>query len=246
MRWSRGESVVEEPPGGGLFAQPPGMLCRGHRFVGESCPVFSEIFFHDQQRNEPFPATVVELSCEVVRMVDDLLGLFGVRDVVIDLLLQVGVVVPHFDVVVAGAQASFHEPGFVARPGHHGDRIGGHDPPDVAGDVVAFERHDELRIEVGVERDLFCCTCFLGTVSAAGIRRVDAGIVPNVSMKRRRCSLLLTDPRKITRSAFSVKRNFVVQPDVQTTAVQIEQYGVVSFVGSYLPRSIFRALMIVG
>lgn len=160
--------------------------------------------FHDQQRNEPFPTTVVELSCEVVRLIDDLLSLFGMRDVVIDLLFQVGVVVPYFDVVVAGAQASFHEPGFVARPGHHGDRIGGHDPPDVAGDIVALERHDEFRAEVGVERDLFCCTCFLGAVSAAGIRRVDAGIVPECFDEAPTLLATLNRSPEITRSAFSV------------------------------------------
>lgn len=41
----QGESVVEKLPGGSLFALPPGMLCRGHRFVGGSCPVFSKYFF---------------------------------------------------------------------------------------------------------------------------------------------------------------------------------------------------------
>ena len=183
-------------------------------------------------------------------MVDDLLGLFGVRDVVIDLLLQVGVVVPHFDVVVAGAQASFHEPGFVARPGHHGDRIGGHDPPDVAGDVVAFERHDELRIEVGVERDLFCCTCFLGAVSAAGIRRVDAGIVPECFDEAPTLLATLNRSPENHPVGFLRKRNFVVQPVIYAAGVQVAKYGVISFAGRGFspppPRSIFRALMIVG
>ena len=115
---------------------------------------------------------------------------------------------------VPALQASFHEPGFVARPGHHGDRIGGHDPPDVAGDVVAFERHDELRIEVGVERDLFCCTCFLGAVSAAGIRRVDAGIVPECFDEAPTLLAALDRSPENHPVGFLRKRNFVVQPDI--------------------------------
>ncbi len=67
---------------------------------------FFEIFFHDQQRNEPFPGDCRRIvPCEVVRMVDDLLGLFK-SDVVNRSSPPGRSSRPFTDVVVAGAQAS--------------------------------------------------------------------------------------------------------------------------------------------
>ena len=84
-------------------------------------------------------------------------------------------------------------------------------------------------------------------MSAAGVRRVDAGIAPECFDEAATLLAALDRSPENHPVGFLRERNFVVQPDVQTTAVQIEQYRVVSFVGTISPpRSIFRALMIVG
>ena len=82
-----------------------------------------EVFVEHHEGDEFFTLFVLELLDMAVCVFDDLARLFGVCDVEVHFLFQVGEVGPDLDVVLAGAERPFHEPCLEGWLGHDGDGV---------------------------------------------------------------------------------------------------------------------------
>lgn len=81
-------------------------------------------------------------------MVDDLLRLCWMTAVVLHAFFEVAEVVLEGDVMVVWNESAFHVPGLTGGAWHHGNGIGGHDPLQIRGYIVAFQTHDVLVIQM--------------------------------------------------------------------------------------------------
>ena len=104
----------------------------------------AEVFLQDEKRNEFFSFLVEELADVFVGVAGYFDGFVGVGGIVGDTLFEVREIGFDFDIVVVGNKSSLHEPSFEFGSGHDGYGVGGHDPFEVAGDIVPFEGEDKF------------------------------------------------------------------------------------------------------
>lgn len=96
----------------------------------------AEVFLQDEKRNEFFSFLVRKLADVFVGVAGYFDGFVGVGGIVGDTLFEVREIGFDFDIVVVGNKSSLHEPSFEFGSGHDGYGVGGHDPFEIAGDIV--------------------------------------------------------------------------------------------------------------
>lgn len=155
----------------------------------------------DEKRNEFFSFLVEELADVFVGVAGYFDGFVGVGGIVGDTLFEVREIGFDFDIVVVGNKSSLHEPSFEFGSGHDGYGVGGHDPFEVAGDIVPFEGEDKFVPQMF--GDGFLTGTPSGIAVATGVAQVVEGIAEVFIKKAMRLVFpSLTFPRKMTLSIF--------------------------------------------
>ena len=161
----------------------------------------AEVFLQDEKRNEFFSFLVEELADVFVGVAGYFDGFVGVGGIVGDTLFEVREIGFDFDIVVVGNKSSLHEPSFEFGSGHDGYGVGGHDPFEVAGDIVPFEGEDKFVPQMF--GDGFLTGTPSGIAVATGVAQVVEGIAEVFIKKAMRLVFpSLTFPRKMTLSIF--------------------------------------------
>ncbi len=107
-----------------------------------------EVFPQDEKRNQSLSPVVKELGDVLLSIGDNGESVLRMVRVVVNFLCQVRVIVPKQHVVIVGHQFSLHEPAFKTGDGGEGQRVGGHNPNDAGGHIVALETDDEFVSEL--------------------------------------------------------------------------------------------------
>jgi len=120
-----------------LLCKEAGAKGRGGKLTGRL-----EVFLQHQQGGEPLRGLASEGGDIAVRVVDHFRRQPGRAFQHVDLLFQIGEIVPNLDEMLPRLEPSLHEPGLETALRHKAHAAGRHHPFQVGRDIVAFDRKD--------------------------------------------------------------------------------------------------------
>ena len=188
-----------------------------------------KIALHDPQGDVPFPSLIAELFHIGIGVTDDALGSFGVCGVIIHLLNQIAEVGLYFHIMDIALQTPFHKPCLTGRRWSDRERIGRHNPFQVTGHIVAFQRHDVFVFQMVVKRKPRHDFVSVGVVSkqatfGQGIGCINTRMILKLLQK---LDSVLTRAHLTAKNSpvlFFRKRNLVPEIDEMATLVQFEKH----------------------
>ena len=153
-------------------------------------------------------------------------SLFGMLNVVSELILKVGEVGTYLYIVVVGLERSLHKPCLTCRTWHHRHRVGRHDPLEVARHVVALKSQNELISEVVADGHLIHAPFGMLPIVAADVAKVTHRVAKILLEKSHPLFLVLHLATKDNHVLFLAERNLILHKDEVAHLVQLQQHTV--------------------